>query len=48
MAKNRYNPRHITLGHPVQKPYRDKMLCSLPPSVECFASMMPTRKKQPD
>ena len=41
-----YNPRHIKLGHPVQDPYRDKTLCFFPPSVECFASMMPTGKNQ--
>ena len=31
-----YNLRHNTLGHPVQKPYSDKALCSFPPSVEFF------------
>ena len=41
-----YNPRHIKLGHPVQDPYCDTTLCFFPPSVECFASMMPTRKNQ--
>ena len=40
-----YNPRHIKLGHPVQDPYCDKTLCFFPPSVECFASMMPTPEK---
>ena len=36
----------ITLGHPVQKPYWNKTLCSFPPSVKFFASVMPTRKNQ--
>ena len=40
------NPRHITLGHPLKKSYSDKTLCSLPPSVEFFASVMPTRTNQ--
>ena len=41
-----YNHRHIKLGQPMLYPYSDKKLCSCPPSVDFFASDMPTRKNQ--
>ena len=41
-----YNPRCIKLGHPVQKPDCDKMLCSFPLIDEFFSSVMPILKNQ--
>ena len=45
--KTSYNRSHIKLGHLVQQPYCNKTLCSFPPSVEFFASVMHANPQKP-
>ena len=45
--KTSYNPSHINLGYMVQQPYCNKTLCSFPPSVEFFASVMHANPQKP-